>query len=210
MLSRSRPPAFAARLPGDGLAAGFADWLQFLAALAGRPQLVVAVFDAPRSKRAPQQQREQLAGEYLQRRKRRRDEPAAQRPAGGDPLRPFKQRVQALGGLCLEAAPGWEADDGLAAAATVVQQRWPSARLLVASGDGDMQQLLAPRTAWLRLLSQPSLQHPLSAELVTAAEFERQHGFPPAAYPDWLALAGKWVDEWSRRWCGRCRLRACS
>jgi len=47
--------------------------------------------------------------------------------------------------VCLEAAAGWEADDGLAAAASAVRQRQPWARVLVASGDSDMQQLLKPQ-----------------------------------------------------------------
>lgn len=191
ILSRSLPPSGAARLPGDGMVAGFADWLQFLSALAGEPQLVVAVFDAPRSKRTKQQQREQLAAEYLQRRKLRREQEAPRPAPGGDPLRPFKQQVQQLGGVCMEAAAGWEADDGLAAASAAVQAHTPSARILVASGDGDMQQLLAPRVAWLQLYNQASLECPLGVELVTARDFQRLHGFPPAAHPDWLALTGE-------------------
>lgn len=157
VLSRAGAGNGGHRLPGEGVAGSFADWLSFLAAVA-EPQLVVAVFDAPRSQRGAQE-REQLAPQYLQRRKRRQGQAAAsagtqageaaasavataQRP-GGDPLRPFKQRVQQLGGVCLQAAPGWEADDGIAAACAAVQERRPLARLLVASGDQDMQQLLA-------------------------------------------------------------------
>lgn len=155
------------RLSGEGVAGSFAAWLQFLAAVA-RPQLIVAVFDAPSSKRqAQQQQRQQLAPEYLQRRKRRRqtgsnrqDGSGSSSGSGGDPLRPFKQQVQQLGGVCLEAAAGWEADDGLAAACAALRQRHPAARLLVASGDKDMQQLLDPQVpaatdlrAWQRWLA---------------------------------------------------------
>ncbi len=149
------------RRPGESVSGSFADWLRFLAA-AAQPQLMVAVFDTPAAKRAPQQQREQLAAGYLQRRKRRRQSPAegqgsagpaassstaAPRPAGGDPLRPFKREVEQLGGVCLEAAAGWEADDGLAAAVATVGQQHPIAHMLVASGDGDMQQLLAPQVS---------------------------------------------------------------
>ncbi|PRW57033.1 DNA polymerase I [Chlorella sorokiniana] len=54
-----------------------------------------------------------------------------------------------------------------------------------------MQQLLAPQVAWLQLHSQPSPSCPLGLELVTAADFQQRFGFPPAAYPDWLALVGK-------------------
>ena len=141
------------RLRGESVAGSFADWLQFLSALA-QPQLMVAVFDASRARRPVQQQREQLAPEYLQRRRRRQQAPQPASPAsksaaasggGGDPLRPFKQQVTQLGGVSLEAAGGWEADDGLAAACVAVQRRHPTARLLLASGDGDMQQLLAPQ-----------------------------------------------------------------
>ena len=264
VLSRAGAAAAGRRRPGEGVAGSFADWLRFLAA-AAQPQLMVAVFDAPAAKRAPQQQREQLAAGYLQRRKRRR-QPAAEgqggsspasssstaapRPAAGDPLRPFKHQVEQLGGVCLEAAPGWEADDGLAAAAAAVRQRLPTAREVVASGDGDMQQLLAPQVgtswltvcavtgcwpasqvacvllvrcrhmggslaptliprvcathtfpppgsstlhlqvSWLQLHNQTSPACPLGLELVTAADFLHRFGFPPAAYPDWLALVG--------------------
>lgn len=244
--AEARRATAATRRPGEGVAGSFADWLRFLAAAAGEPQLMVAVFDAPASKRAPQQQRERLAPEYLQRRKRRqgggeapaRPAPAAPSSSGGDPLRPFKQQVQQLGGVRLEAAAGWEADDGLAAACEAVRQAQPAASVLVASGDGDMQQLLGPQVttawagrlsgqdghfwchaagllsscwrlpvaqcaairpsaclqvAWLQLHGQASLSCPLGLQLVTAADFERQHSFPPAAYADWLALTGGWA-----------------
>lgn len=160
VLSRAGAAAAGRRRPGEGVAGSFADWLRFLAA-AAQPQLMVAVFDAPTVKRSPQQQREQLAEGYLQRRKRRRQQSAgggaspaatsstaaAARPAAGDPLRPFKREVEQLGGICLEAAAGWEADDGLAAAAAAISQRHPAARTVVASGDGDMQQLLATQVS---------------------------------------------------------------
>ena len=163
VLSRAGAAAGGRRRPGESVAGSFADWLRFLAA-AAQPQLMVAVFDTPAAKRAPQQQREQLAAGYLQRRKRRRQSPAdgqgsagpaafgstaAPRPAGGDPLRPFKREVEQLGGICLEAAAGWEADDGLAAAAAAVGQQHPPACVLVASGDADMQQLLAPQVRFM-------------------------------------------------------------
>jgi hypothetical protein len=243
------------RLPGESAAGSFADWLRFLRAVS-QPQLMVAVFDVPQSKRTKQQQqREQLAPEYLQRRKRRLQQ-AAPTPAaaaragsgghngagplqpGGDPLRPFKRQVEQQGGVCLDAAAGWEADDGLAAACLAVQQHCPAASVLVASGDGDMQQLLTPQVSaeqrqwrevggppwhatmakcvrlvralsyallrtlrraalwcdaqvsWLRLHNQPTLACPLAADLVSAAAFQQQHGFPPTAYADWLAFCG--------------------
>ncbi|KAL4451844.1 hypothetical protein ABPG75_007506 [Micractinium tetrahymenae] len=199
------------RLAGETTVGSFAAWLHFLAA--AQPQLLVAVFDAPSVKRGPQQQRQALAPEYLSRRQKRKQaqhgqggsgssatltagtaqasSPAGRRAAGGDPLRPYKRQVAELGGLSLEAAGGWEADDGLAAACAAVQARHPTARVLVASGDGDMQQLLAPQVAWLQLHNQHSLSWPLGLELVTASAFQQQHGFPAAAYPDWLALVGK-------------------
>lgn len=267
MLSRARADTRrGCRLPGDSVAASFADWLRFLAAVA-EPQLLVAVFDTPKSRRLQQpQQREQLAPEYLQHRKRRKLQQAgevaaastsngtagsstgANRPSlpGGDPLRPFKQQVEQLGGVYLEAAGGWEADDGMAAVCRAVHQRHPAASVVVASGDTDMLQLLAPQVqigtalrngcwgcpwaapapclssaacapqrclcpcglrkpeqlhpaclwqlavqvSWLQLHNQTSLGCPLGAELVTAEAFQQQHGFPPSAYPDWLAFTG--------------------
>lgn len=79
--------------------------------------------------------------------------------------------------------------------------------MVVASGDSDMQQLLSPRVSWLHLAQAPSLQHPLGLELVTAEAFERQHGFPPAAYPEWLAFVGGRSGGWGKEsWCQqRCR-----
>lgn len=47
------------------------------------------------------------------------------------------------------------------------------------------------QVAWLQLHTQTSLACPLGVEVVTASGFERLHGFPAAAYADWLALAGK-------------------
>lgn len=252
------------RLAGETAGSSFATWLHFLVAVA-QPQLLVAVFDSPAAKQGPQQQQRQvLAPEYLRRRQRRKqvqavqggggsssaavgtapDRSPAARQAAGDPLRPYKRKVAELGGLSLEAAGGWEADDGLAAASAAVRERHPAARVLLASGDGDMQQLLDPQVrsmrvcisggeglrrrpclllvnagvwrascfcgyltrpltrpcpswctgsqvAWLQLHSQTILSCPLGVGLVTAGAFQRQHGFPPAAYPDWLALVGE-------------------
>ena len=53
-----------------------------------------------------------------------------------------------------------------------------------------MQQLISTQVSSLHLLPAPSLQHPLGVQLVTVADFEAQHGFSPAAYPDWLAFVG--------------------
>lgn len=169
VLSRARAEAKrGGRLPGESsaAAAAFADWLAFLTALA-QPQLLVAVFDAPRASAQQQPQRAALAPEYLRRRRMRQEErrrgdgggssggsgsaaaaagPTAARQAAapaGDPLRPFKRQVEALGGVFLQAAAGWEADDGLAAAAAAACQRHPAARVMIASGDTDMQQLLS-------------------------------------------------------------------
>ena len=241
---------------GDSLAASFGDWLRFLATLV-QPQLVLAVFDPPRQGDAQQQKQErsQLAPEYLQRRRRRQQHRSAggdaPTPAGGGaPLVPLRRRVQQLGGVSLVAASGWEADDGLAAACRAVLQRHPSARVAVASGDGDVQQLLAPQVGcwggagvgqpialpleallldvgrrrrrrrhrvdcmlapccpalplqvdWLQLLAASSAERPLGVASVTAEEFERGHGFPPALYPDWLAFTGR------VGWSGHCRLQ---
>lgn len=47
------------------------------------------------------------------------------------------------------------------------------------------------QVSWLRLHSQPTLACPLAADLVSAAAFQQQHGFPPTAYADWLAFCGE-------------------
>ncbi len=46
------------------------------------------------------------------------------------------------------------------------------------------------QVSWLQLHNQPSPSCLLGLELVTAADFVQRFGFPPAAYPDWLALVG--------------------
>jgi 5'-3' exonuclease len=145
------------RLAGDSLAAAFEHWLRFLSALT-EPQLLVAVFDAPRySKQSQPPQRALLNSAYLQRRNGRRERQSSAitgtaadtSPPAGDPLRPHKARVEQLGGLWLEAAGGWEGDDGLAAACAAGQQHSPAASLVVASGDTDVQQLLTEQVRTL-------------------------------------------------------------
>jgi 5'-3' exonuclease len=151
-----------------------------------KPQLLVSVFDTPQAARQQQQQqRQQLAPEYLARRKRRRSASArtastagsssAPRAAAGDPLRPFKQQVMQQGGVCLEAAGGWEADDGMAAACRVVAQRHPTASILLASGDADMQQLLTAQVG-----ANEALSARCRAERVTSPR--SPHTMLPAAF----------------------------
>lgn len=221
------------RLVGETAASSFAAWLLFLVT-AAQPQLLVAVFDSPAAKRGKQQQQRQaLAPEYLRRRQRRKQSqaepgsrssaaartalgssPAAQQ-AAGDPLRPYKRKVAELGGLSLEAAGGWEADDGLAAASAAVRGRHPAARILLASGDGDMQQLLDSQVlctgkrlgaaTWLppclpigahwQLFWSPALPSPaLPQTCPPDVPTRRLHGCSCTASPAWAA---PWAWSWS-------------
>ena len=188
VLSRAAGARFSSVAAGTSLARLFADWLAFLQLFA-QSRLTVAVFDAPRSKRQQQgpQLREMVAAEYLQRRKQRS---VPQQWRGGDTLRPFKQAVADKGGLSLVAPPGFEADDVISAAVALLRAAAPTATLAVASGDGDVAQLLDGCTSWLRLHSLPSAATPLGVSWMDAPGFETDRGFPPAALPDYLALTG--------------------
>lgn len=68
----------------------------------------------------------------------------------------------------------------------------PAASVAIASGDSDMQSLLSPSVSWLQLLPLATAACPLGVQPVTAADFQRQYQFPPAAYSDYLALTGWW------------------
>eukprot|EP00899_Mesostigma_viride_P000735 jgi/Mesvir1/10662/Mv13751-RA.1 len=139
----------------------------------------------------------------------------------------LEEAAVALGMESIKAAEGWEADDVIASLVTALRSHAglpanpapadasapvspsppPSEptgvhprplRILIASGDGDMMQLLRDGpdacVSWLQLLPRPTSQHPSGMVLWTVAEFERENGFPPACYADYLALAGKQGD----------------
>ena len=183
----------------------FAHYLAYLQ-LVAQPELAIAVFDSPLAARRQQQShREGLAAAYLRRRLRQQQQHQQYRPqpqpqqelpgAGkaqpvGDSLWPFKQVAKQAGAIALVAPGGWEADDAVAAVCSHMRGAWPSASIVVASGDADVAQLLHHQTAWLQLHPRPSLGSPLGVSLVTAADFEGERGFRPAALPDWLALTG--------------------
>jgi hypothetical protein len=64
-------------------------------------------------------------------------------------------------------------------------------RVAVASADADMQQHLGAQVAWLQLLQLETRDAPAAVRWVTAEGFEAEQGFPPAAFAELQALAGK-------------------
>jgi DNA polymerase-1 len=97
------------------------------------------------------------------------------------------QLVEAMGLVCAKA-PGYEADDFVAAAAAAEEARGGSA--LVASSDRDMFQLASERTTIL----QP--QRGGGAFLrIGPAEVRERYGVEPAQVPDFIALRGDPSDR---------------
>ena len=62
--------------------------------------------------------------------------------------------------------------------------------IVIASADGDLAALLGARVAWLQILQRPSPSQPAPWRLVSAAGFEREHGLPAHALPEFHALTG--------------------
>ena len=90
-------------------------------------------------------------------------------------------------GFAVAKAPGYEADDFLAAAATAEEKR--GGRALVASGDRDAFQLASERTTIL---------HPLRAgemARIGPAEVRERYGVEPRQVPDFIALRGDPSDK---------------
>ena len=178
---------------GHSLQTSFEDWLAFLQAAAA-PDLAVAVFDDPSTQRRA---RQSVDPSYLERRRRKQGQGATQPGAasaakGRDKLVPLARAVETRGGVCLTAGDGLEADDVIGAACAYLAEAIPSCSLVIASGDADMQQhMRQDRVSWLQLLPLPTAAAPAGAALLRAEDFQRQFSFPPAAYPDYLALVGK-------------------
>ena len=90
-------------------------------------------------------------------------------------------------GFAVAKAPGYEADDFLAAAASAEEKR--GGRALVASGDRDAFQLASERTTIL---------HPLRAgemARIGPAEVRERYGVEPRQVPDFIALRGDPSDK---------------
>ena len=185
-----------AAAPAGGGAGGALDALQdrvrFLLRVVD-PARAVAVFDAPgltcREASSPGFKRRRLA-----RAGRGRAEGAeGALPAGRKGPSPGARSVLAdLGVEALVAPGGWEADDVMAAtAAAAAGAAGGGVLTAVASGDRDMQQLLRPEVRWLRLLQRVAPGRPLALDLVTEERFREEHGIPPGAFADLLALTGK-------------------
>jgi len=103
-----------------------------------------------------------------------------------DQLEVLPQFVAACG-FAYAKAPGYEADDFLAAA--VAQEERRSGTVLVASGDRDAFQLASDRTTIL---------HPVRAgemARIGPAEVRERYGVDPAQVPDFIALRGDPSDK---------------
>lgn len=61
--------------------------------------------------------------------------------------------------------------------------------MIVASADSDFAGVLSSSVAWLQLL-RPSRSCPSGCQLVTAEEFEAEHGFSASAHAAFLAMTG--------------------
>jgi DNA polymerase-1 len=103
-----------------------------------------------------------------------------------DQLEVLPQFVAACG-IAYAKAPGYEADDFLAAA--VAQEERRGGAVLVASGDRDAFQLASDRTTIL---------HPVRAgemARIGPAEVRERYGVDPAQVPDFIALRGDPSDK---------------
>ena len=103
-----------------------------------------------------------------------------------DQLQVLPRLVAACGFACAKA-PGYEADDFLAAAATAEEQRGGTA--LVASGDRDAFQLASART----MILQPVRAGEMAR--IGPAEVRERYGVEPAQVPDFIALRGDPSDH---------------
>mmetsp|Transcript_5613 Transcript_5613/g.15720 ORF Transcript_5613/g.15720 Transcript_5613/m.15720 type:complete len:267 (+) Transcript_5613:307-1107(+) len=97
--------------------------------------------------------------------------------------------VERAGAIPVTVQPGYEADDLIATLSSEAAGK--HLRVLVASKDSDMQNLLGPAVAWLELMDHPTHSNPCACVLHTEESFTSLTGFPPQAYPQFLALVGK-------------------
>lgn len=131
-------------------------------------------------------------GDYLRRRDRRHERPATSNHAAK--LKPFIDYIERLQGVSIVAEGGYEADDCIGAICTLLHNKGITTdanSIIIASGDSDMQQYLAPNVSWLEILPLPTLAAPLGLALLTADEFLQARGYPASSYGDFLALTGK-------------------
>src|SRR5499433_3148281 len=103
-----------------------------------------------------------------------------------DQLQILPRLVAACGFACAKA-PGYEADDFLAAAATAEEQRGGAA--LVASGDRDAFQLASART----IILQPVRAGEMAR--IGPAEVRERYGVEPTQVPDFIAIRGDPSDK---------------
>jgi DNA polymerase-1 len=90
-------------------------------------------------------------------------------------------------GFAVAKAPGYEADDFLAAAATAEEKRGGTA--LVASGDRDAFQLASERTTILQPIRAGEMAR------IGPAEVRERYGVEPRQVPDFIALRGDPADK---------------
>jgi len=158
---------------GAGAILGFANFLLRLYADA-RPRAVLAAWDTLEAPNWRQQALPEYQGG------RRFDAELVEQ------LQVLPRFVLACG-FAVAKAPGYEADDFLAAAATGEERRGGSA--LVASGDRDAFQLASERTTILQPVRAGELAR------IGPAEVRERYGVEPRQVPDFIALRGDPSDK---------------
>jgi DNA polymerase I len=101
-------------------------------------------------------------------------------------LEVLPQFVSACGFVCAKA-PGYEADDFLAAAAAREERR--GGTVIVATGDRDSYQLASAKTTILQPLGGGEMAH------IGPAEVRERYGVDPHQVPDFIALRGDPSDK---------------
>ena len=153
---------------------GFLTLLGGIVERTGPDALVVGFDDFPDNERKVAYQ------EYKATRKRQADELYQQM----DDVRALLGRL----GVTVTVAPGWEADDVIASAATVAEQAgW---RCVVATSDRDAFSVISETTTVMRLVSGLD-----NAQWLTPAALVERYGITPEQYIDYAALRGDTSDN---------------
>jgi 5'-3' exonuclease len=82
------------------------------------------------------------------------------------------------------------ADCAIASTCALLSEDLPAAKVVVATADSDLLQVCNPNTTILYIHPYPSKSHPYSVEFVTNDKFEKQYGFPPSLWGEYVALGG--------------------
>jgi len=100
-----------------------------------------------------------------------------------------KQLDQNLNSLVIMTS-STTADCAIADTCALLSEDLPAAKVVVATADSDLLQVCNPNTTILYIHPYPSKSHPYSVEFVTTDKFEKQYGFPPNLWGEYVALGG--------------------